>query len=77
MLKEILEEIEKSPGPTTVRELSRRLGIDEEALKGMLDFLSRKGRISWGDPTRQFVCWERVCKSCIYISSCKISGKED
>jgi hypothetical protein len=49
MLTQILHEIETAQGPITVRELSRKLEIDPQALEGMLEFWVCKGRIQNDD----------------------------
>ncbi len=45
MLKQILHEIEIAQGSITIRDLSRKLNVEPNALEGMLQFLVRKGRI--------------------------------
>ncbi len=51
MITEILEALQASGGSASVRELSARLGVDADALLGMLEFLAHKGRLRrepWG-----------------------------
>ena len=43
MLQSVLEQIRKSDGVVSLDELSRKLGIEESALEGMLDYCVRKG----------------------------------
>ena len=45
MLNQVLFEIKNAQGPITIRELSRKLKIEPQALEGMLQFWVRKGRI--------------------------------
>ena len=49
MLNRVLHEIENAQGTMTVRELSRKLAIEANALEGMLQFWVRKGRIQDDD----------------------------
>ncbi len=48
MLGRILMEMNNSPEPLTVSEISRRLGIDRSALEGMLETLVRLGKLEEG-----------------------------
>lgn len=45
MLFAVLQAIETTGGPVHLGELSRQLGIDKQALAGMVDFWVRKGRV--------------------------------
>jgi len=49
MLNKILSAIRKASGPISLRELSRQLDIDANALSGMIEFLVQKGKLSVGD----------------------------
>ena len=49
MLNQVLHAIENAQGPITIRELSRNLEIDPNALEGMIQFWVRKGRIQNDD----------------------------
>ena len=74
MLDEILAEIEKAQGPMTVGDLAARLGAEEGALAGMLEFLERKGRLSVyrpGDCAGDLT----DCEACVFCRGCA-SGKE-
>jgi predicted Zn-ribbon and HTH transcriptional regulator len=75
LLEEIIREIEKEPGPLTVKELARRLGIEQSALEGMLEFLERKGRLSVYRPDECEECGLVSCAACVYGRSCPV--KED
>lgn len=46
MLQQLLQEIKATPGPINSAELARRLGIEQSALAGMIDFWVRKGRLN-------------------------------
>ena len=69
MLNEIMREIENSKGPLTVRELSRRLGVEESAIEGMLEFLQRKGRIDLQRPGGEGAC-VGTCAGCSFLGGC-------
>ncbi len=51
MLYEVLEAIEQAGGPVTLPQLSRALGVEESALRPMVDFWVHKGRLAAVDPT--------------------------
>ena len=74
MLDEILEQIENSNGPLTVRELARRLDVEERALTGMLEFLQRKGRLSLYRPDINQGCVSTSCVGCIFAGNCQQDG---
>lgn len=46
MLHAILHELQTASGPLTLRQLSRKLGVQESALEGMIQFWVRKGRLA-------------------------------
>lgn len=50
MLYEVLQAIEQAGGPVTLPQLSRRLGVEESALRPMVDFWVQKGRLAAVDP---------------------------
>lgn len=71
MLEEIMKELENSSGPLTTRELARRLGTEEGALKGMLEFLERKGKLSVYRPDKECSeCGGLTCVTCVFRASC-------
>jgi hypothetical protein len=45
MLKQVLEEFEKSDGVLSLEEMAARLGVERSALEGMIEFWVRKGRL--------------------------------
>ena len=45
MLSLILEEIESNQGPLNLKEITRKLGIEQSALDGMIQLLVRTGRL--------------------------------
>jgi len=71
VLNEILEQIENSDGPLTVRELARRLDVEESALTGMLEFLQRKGRLSVYRPGENQGCASISCAGCVFAGNCQ------
>lgn len=75
VLEEILRELNSAKEPVTVRELAKRLRVEEGALTGMLDFLERKGRLSVHRPGD---CMERGlarCEGCVYLRGCPSGGE--
>jgi hypothetical protein len=52
-----------------VRELAKRLDIEESALSGMLDFLARKGRLEVRRPAE---CGgtAKACEACVFGKAC-------
>lgn len=76
MLEEIMRELENNKGPVTVRELARRLDIEQGALEGMLEFLQRKGKLSVYRPGEECEeCGVVSCASCVFGVSCPASDK--
>ena len=71
VLNEILEQIESSDGPLTVRELARRLDVEESALTGMLEFLQRKGRLQMYRPGENQGCVSTSCAGCVFAGNCQ------
>jgi len=45
VLRQVLQEMEMAQGPISLEELSRRLDIDRDALRGMIEFWVRRGRL--------------------------------
>jgi hypothetical protein len=43
MLNQVLFEINNAKRPITIHELSRKMGVEPDALEGMIQFLVRKG----------------------------------
>ena len=72
ILDKVMQEIKKENGPITVKELARRLDIEESALGGMLEFLERKGKLSVYRPDE---CGSITCVSCIYGKGCPVEDK--
>jgi len=64
MIHEILAEMRR--GSTTVKELSRKLGIGKSALEGMLRYMVRKGMIRELYPQ----CRPKGCLGCPYHGRC-------
>ncbi|MBN2168709.1 MAG: HTH domain-containing protein [Actinobacteria bacterium] len=51
MLEKIIEILKTAEGPLTLKELSREMNIDPQALRGMLEYLDRKGRLTFRSNT--------------------------
>ncbi len=81
MLHAILHELQTASGPMTLRQLSRRLGVQESALEGMIQFWVRKGRLAVdegaGGVTEMRVCSGIVCglRSCPGPGACPLTLK--
>lgn len=45
MLTKVIREIEAASGTLSLRELGARLGVEQSALAGMLEFWMQKGRL--------------------------------
>lgn len=76
LLEEIMREIEKEQGPLTVRELARRLDVEQGALEGMLEFLERKGRLSVYRPGECDECGLVSCAACVFRRGCDAADEE-
>lgn len=73
MLKQIIDKLNGAEEPVTLKDLSRELGIDAEALKGMLEYLNRKGLVAF-QPERcpaQFSGSCSECRTCCTIEKLK------
>ncbi len=77
MLERIVEEVKNNPGPLTVKELARRLDIEEGALEGMLEYLERKGRLSVFRPDECDGAGGVACVACVFGQGCPRSTKKE
>ncbi|MCK4598939.1 hypothetical protein KAU37_03835 [Candidatus Bipolaricaulota bacterium] len=68
MLSRIREAFEKAVGPLDLNELSHRLGVEQSALDGMLEFLVRKGKL------REIGLATEACTHCGSRLSCAQSA---
>jgi len=76
MLTQVLHEIENARGPITLRELSRKLEVNPQALEGMLQFWVRKGRIQNNDEMDSRSDDTDVCGSvCSSSTNCAFIAK--
>lgn len=66
ILENIVEELESSDGPLTKKELAKRVGVEESALEGMLEFLERKGKLSVYRPSGCPRCDAGPCVGCVF-----------
>ena len=66
MLHAILHELQTASGPVTLRQLSQKLGVQESALEGMIQFWVQKGRLvrseTPGQGAEVQVCSGAVCR---------------
>jgi Mn-dependent DtxR family transcriptional regulator len=76
LLDEIMNEIENADGPITLKELARRVGAEESALEGMLEFLEKKGRLSLVRAGEWEQCRVTSCEACAFRKCCPEGGKE-
>ena len=76
LLDEIMNEIEKANGPIKLKELAMRVGAEESALEGMLEFLEKKGRLSLVRAGEWEQCRVTSCEVCAFRKCCLESGKE-
>jgi Mn-dependent DtxR family transcriptional regulator len=74
VLEQIMDEVEGAKGPLTKKELARRVGVEESALDGMLQFLERKGRLSVYTPSGCAGCDAGPCVGCVFAKAC---GREE
>jgi len=77
MLYAILHELQTAPGPVTLQQLSRKLGIQPGALDGMIQFWERKGRLviddGLGGAAEINVCGGKTClRSCPGPAQCPL-----
>ena len=76
MLDELMKEIEKANGPISVRELAEKVGVEESALPGMLEFLEKKGKLSLVRAGEWEQCQVAACEACALRSWCAEGAKE-
>jgi hypothetical protein len=74
VLYRVLHEIESAQGAVNLNDLSRKLGIEQSTLRGMLSFWVRKGRLQ-GDPlaVRAGSCAGGICN--VFCSSCPLATR--
>lgn len=76
MLHQILHEIENAHGPQTINELSRKLGMEPNALEGVLQFWVQKGRIQMDEANSSSNNVNMGCgKSCSGTPECVYIAK--
>lgn len=74
VLERVPAEARSAAGPVRLRELAHRGGVEESALRGMVDILAHKGFLSETQSsisTRGLACYGAACdKACVGISGC-------
>ena len=78
MLYQLLTVMNATDGPISLDGLSKELGMEKSALKGMLDLLVRKGKLShseMGQITDDGSCSGVACMSCGKAGQCPFAGK--
>ena len=68
MLQQILEEVRLADSTVNLNELSRKLGIERSALKGMIGYLVQKSKLQDDDESLAGVA--TVCDGSICGGSC-------
>ena len=74
MLKKILSYMEDAKGPVSLEELGRELSIELDALRGMIEFWQRKGKLTltqFGE--NGFVYQGGTCTACKDVLACSLS----
>jgi hypothetical protein len=56
VLERILRELDQTSGPVCLNDLSRKLGVELDALEGMVSFLERRGRLKRVSGVTSTVC---------------------
>ncbi len=73
MLQQILLELEATQGPVSLSDLARNLGVEQSALKGMIEFWVRKGRLK--DDAQEAKAIHSLCSGAICGGDCPTSQK--
>jgi len=69
MLNQVLREIKMAKGPITIHELSRKMGVEPNAMEGMIHFLVHKGLLQDDDTVKKCNMDSGACSA----SSCRTS----
>jgi hypothetical protein len=78
MLYQLMTVMNSTDGPISLDRLSKALGMEKSALKGMLDLLVRKGKLHYSDLgqiPQDGGCSGMACMSCGKASQCPFAGK--
>ena len=73
VLQQVLRELEATQGPVSLSDLARKLDIERNALKGMIEFWVRKGRLK--DDAQEAKVIYGLCSGAICGESCSTSQK--
>jgi hypothetical protein len=68
MLRQILIKVRLADSPTSLNELSHKLGIERSALEGMVDYLVRRGKLQ--DDDKHLAAVAPVCDGSSCGGSC-------
>ncbi len=71
MLQQILRELEATQGPISLSDLACKLGVEQSALKGMIEFWVRKGRLK--DDVQEAKAIYSLCSGASCGGSCPAS----
>jgi hypothetical protein len=76
LLDRVVAEAKCADGPLLMRDLAARLGVEESALRGMVQVLVRKGRISASEiefPRETSSCPDAACwRKCTGLANCPL-----
>jgi hypothetical protein len=76
MYVQVLHELETAHGTLRLEDLAARVGMEPSALKGMLDFWVRKGRLRMGDTGVDGLACSGSCgQSCPGAAECVFVAK--
>lgn len=78
MLQEILTEIEAADHAISIPTLAKKMRVEESALRGMINFLVRKGRLSPHQTEQSSLpveCDGFVCRCCPAGNTCPVGAK--
>lgn len=75
MLNQVLREIKTAKGSITVQELSLKMGVEPDAMEGMIQFLVRKGLLQGDDTMKNCTTVSGACSTtkcgtsdCVFIA---------
>lgn len=75
MLSEILKAFRQTGGPLDLNELSRQLGTERSALKGMLELLVRQGKLKEVNPGAEDCAYCGDRSHCAHLQASNLMGK--
>ena len=64
MLYDVLQALEHAPGPISLEQLSKQLGVERAVLEDMISFWVRKGRLRDSSMMGKHACPTGGCHGC-------------